>query len=96
MLMKQIEQIEDAEVEIDVANVERNHRYILLAKKLLKQSLKTLSKTPGLKIEQEQEYSRVLSNMLTDVYVTWNQHFYVRGKQLVKMVREKERQPRSK
>ncbi|MEC5267464.1 acyl-CoA dehydrogenase, partial [Bacillus mycoides] len=31
--------------------------------------LKTLSKTPGLKIEQEQEYSRVLSNMLTDVYV---------------------------
>lgn len=69
MLMKQIEQIEDAEVEIDVANVERNHRYILLAKKLLKQSLKTLSKTPGIKIEQEQEYSRVLSNMLTDVYV---------------------------
>lgn len=35
----------------------------------MKQSLKTLSKTPGLKIEQEQEYSRVLSNMLTDVYV---------------------------
>lgn len=31
--------------------------------------MKTLSKTPGLKIEQEQEYSRVLSNMLTDVYV---------------------------
>lgn len=69
MLMKQVEQIEDTEVEIDVENVERNHRYILLAKKLLKQSLKTLSKTPGLKIDQEQEYSRVLSNMLTDVYV---------------------------
>ncbi|HDR7782780.1 acyl-CoA dehydrogenase family protein [Bacillus wiedmannii] len=69
MLMKQMEQIEDTEVEIDVENVERNHRYILLAKKLLKQSLKTLSKTPGLKIDQEQEYSRVLSNMLTDVYV---------------------------
>ena len=50
MLMKQMEQIEDTEVEIDVANVERNHRYILLAKKLLKQSLKTLSKTPGLKL----------------------------------------------
>lgn len=47
MLMKQMEQIEDTEVEIDVANVERNHRYILLAKKLLKQSLKTLSKTQG-------------------------------------------------
>ncbi|MGK0537142.1 acyl-CoA dehydrogenase family protein, partial [Bacillus sp. 'calajunan'] len=55
MLMKQMEQIEDTEVEGDVANVERNHRYILLAKKLLKQSLKTLSKTPGLKIDQEQE-----------------------------------------
>lgn len=50
MLMKQIEQLEDTEVESDVANVERNHRYILLAKKLLKQSLKTLSKTPGLKL----------------------------------------------
>lgn len=69
MLMKQIEQLEDTEVESDVANVERNHRYILLAKKLLKQSLKTLSKTPSLKIDQEQEYSRVISNMLTDVYV---------------------------
>ncbi len=33
MLMKQIEQLEDTEVESDVANVERNHRYILLAKK---------------------------------------------------------------
>ena len=32
MLMKQIEQLEDTEVESDVANVERNHRYILLAK----------------------------------------------------------------
>lgn len=31
MLMKQIEQLEDTEVESDVAN-ERNHRYILLAK----------------------------------------------------------------
>ena len=57
------------EVESDISNVERNHRYILLSKKLLKQSLKTLSKTPDLKIDQEQEYSRVLSNMLTDVYV---------------------------
>ena len=32
MLMKQIEQLEDTEVESNVANVERNHRYILLAK----------------------------------------------------------------
>ena len=32
MLMKQIEQLEDTEVESDVTNVERNHRYILLAK----------------------------------------------------------------
>ena len=88
MLMKQMEQIEDTEIEIDVENVERNHRYILLAKKLLKQSLKTLSKTPGLKIDQEQEYSRVLSNMLTDVYVM-ESAFYVRVKQLVKMVQKK-------
>lgn len=35
MLMKQIEQLEDTEVESDVANVERNHRYILLAKKIV-------------------------------------------------------------
>ena len=32
MLMKQVEQIENTEVEIDVENVERNYRYILLAK----------------------------------------------------------------
>ena len=54
----------------------------------MKQSLKTLSKTPGLKIDQEQEYSRVLSNMLTDVYVM-ESAFYVRVKQLVKMVKGK-------
>ena len=53
----------------------------------MKQSLKTLSKTPGLKIDQEQEYSRVLSNMLTDVYVM-ESAFYVRVKQLVKWCRK--------
>ncbi|MDA1600806.1 acyl-CoA dehydrogenase family protein [Bacillus cereus] len=96
MLIKQMEQIEDTEVEVevevevDVANVERNQRYILLAKKLLKQSLKTLSKTPELKIDQEQEYSRVLSNMLTDVYVM-ESAFLRTSKAISKNGEEKER-----
>ena len=53
----------------------------------MKQSLKTLSKTPGLKIDQEQEYSRVISNMLTDVYIM-ESAFYVREKRYVKMERK--------
>ncbi|MGG2015359.1 acyl-CoA dehydrogenase family protein [Bacillus sp. S10(2024)] len=69
MLMKQTKQLGDKVDEDKFENVERNHRYILLSKQLLKQSLKTLSQTPELKIEQEQEYSRVLADMLKDVYV---------------------------
>ncbi|WP_242218148.1 acyl-CoA dehydrogenase family protein [Bacillus cereus group sp. BfR-BA-01380] len=69
MLMKQTKQLGDQVDEDKFENVERNHRYILLSKQLLKQSLKTLSQTPELKIEQEQEYSRVLADMLKDVYV---------------------------
>ena len=74
MLMKQIEQLEDTEVESDVANVEKKPSLHFISEKLLKQSLKTLSKTPSLKIDQEQEYSRVISNMLTDC-TSWNQRF---------------------
>ncbi|ENQ3077134.1 acyl-CoA dehydrogenase family protein [Bacillus sp. WLY-B-L8] len=69
MLMKQTKQLGDQVDEDTFKNVERNHRYILLSKQLLKQSLKTLSQTPELKIEQEQEYSRVLADILKDVYV---------------------------
>ncbi|MDC2866376.1 acyl-CoA dehydrogenase family protein [Bacillus sp. BP-3] len=69
MLMKQTKQLGEKVDEDKFENVERNHRYILLSKQLLKQSLKTLSQTPELKIEQEQEYSRVLADMLKDVYV---------------------------
>ena len=54
----------------------------------MKQSLKTLSKTPGLKIDQEQEYSRVISNMLTDVYVMESAFLRTR-KAVSKMVRKK-------
>ena len=56
----------------------------------MKQSLKTLSKTPGLKIDQEQEYSRVLSNMLTDVYVM-ESAFLRTSKAISKNGAEKER-----
>ncbi|SFH99307.1 MULTISPECIES: acyl-CoA dehydrogenase family protein [unclassified Bacillus (in: firmicutes)] len=69
MLMKQTKQLGDQVDKDKFENVERNHRYILLSKQLLKKSLKTLSQTPELKIEQEQEYSRVLADMLKDVYV---------------------------
>lgn len=69
MLMKQTKQLGDQVDKDKFENVERNHRYILLSKQLLKKSLKTLSQTPKLKIEQEQEYSRVLADMLKDVYV---------------------------
>ncbi|EEL50736.1 MULTISPECIES: acyl-CoA dehydrogenase family protein [Bacillus cereus group] len=69
MLMKETKSLGDQVEEDTFENVERNHRYILLSKQLLKQSLKTLSQTPELKIEQEQEYSRVLADMLKDVYV---------------------------
>lgn len=69
MLMKETKSLGDQVDEDTFENVERNHRYILLSKQLLKQSLKTLSQTPELKIEQEQEYSRVLADMLKDVYV---------------------------
>ncbi|MEY8347278.1 acyl-CoA dehydrogenase family protein [Bacillus cereus] len=69
MLMKEMKSLGDQVDEDTFENVERNHRYILLSKQLLKQSLKTLSQTPELKIEQEQEYSRVLADMLKDVYV---------------------------
>ncbi|MCP1123688.1 acyl-CoA dehydrogenase [Bacillus sp. AFS018417] len=69
MLMKQTKQLGDQVDKDTFENIERNHRYILLSKQLLKQSLKTLSQTPELKIEQEQEYSRVLADMLKDVYV---------------------------
>lgn len=69
MLLKQMQQLEPQADEMIGENVERNHRYILLSKQLLKQSLKTLSQSPDLKIEQEQEYSRVLADMMKDVYV---------------------------
>ena len=52
--------------------------------------MKTLSKTPSLKIDQEQEYSRVISNMLTDVYVM--ESAFVRTRKAVsKNGEEKER-----
>ncbi|PEF72284.1 acyl-CoA dehydrogenase [Bacillus pseudomycoides] len=90
MLMKQTKQIGDQVDEDTFENIERNHRYILLSKQLLKQSLKTLSQTPELKIEQEQEYSRVLADMLKDVYVM--ESAFLRTKKAVsKNGEEKER-----
>ncbi|WP_018767196.1 acyl-CoA dehydrogenase family protein [Bacillus sp. 105MF] len=90
MLMKQTKQIGDQVDEGTFENIERNHRYILLSKQLLKQSLKTLSQTPELKIEQEQEYSRVLADMLKDVYVM--ESAFLRTKKAVsKNGEEKER-----
>ncbi|MEH7052473.1 acyl-CoA dehydrogenase family protein [Bacillus pseudomycoides] len=90
MLMKQTKQIGDQVDEGTFENIERNHRYILLSKQLLKQSLKTLSQTPELKIEQEQEYSRVLADMLEDVYVM--ESAFLRTKKAVsKNGEEKER-----
>lgn len=90
MLMKQTKQLGDRVDEGTFENVERNHRYILLSKQLLKQSLKTLSKTPEIKIEQEQEYSRVLADMLKDVYVM--ESAFLRTKKAVsKNGEEKER-----
>ncbi|MEH6978225.1 acyl-CoA dehydrogenase family protein, partial [Bacillus pseudomycoides] len=90
MLMKQTKQIGDQVDEGTFENIERNHRYILLSKQLLKQSLKTLSQTPKLKIEQEQEYSRVLADMLKDVYVM--ESAFLRTKKAVsKNGEEKER-----
>ncbi|PFE01133.1 acyl-CoA dehydrogenase [Bacillus cereus] len=90
MLMKQTKQLGDQVDEGTFENVERNHRYILLSKQLLKQSLKTLSKTPEIKIEQEQEYSRVLADMLKDVYVM--ESAFLRTKKAVsKNGEEKER-----
>ncbi|WP_459503120.1 acyl-CoA dehydrogenase family protein [Bacillus sp. C1] len=90
MLMKQTKQLGDQVEEDTFENVERNHRYILLSKQLLKQSLKTLSQTPKLKIEQEQEYSRVLADMLKDVYVM--ESAFLRTKKAVsKNGEEKER-----
>ncbi|PHB11502.1 acyl-CoA dehydrogenase [Bacillus pseudomycoides] len=90
LLMKQTKQIGDQVDEGTFENIERNHRYILLSKQLLKQSLKTLSQTPELKIEQEQEYSRVLADMLKDVYVM--ESAFLRTKKAVsKNGEEKER-----
>ncbi|MBC6973028.1 acyl-CoA dehydrogenase family protein [Bacillus sp. Xin] len=94
MLMKQTKLLGDQVDEGTFENVERNHRYILLSKQLLKQSLKTLSQTPELKIEQEQEYSRVLADMLKDVYVM--ESAFLRTKKAVsKNGEEKERTKQS-
>ncbi|MDM5154880.1 acyl-CoA dehydrogenase family protein [Bacillus sp. DX1.1] len=90
MLLKQMQQLEPQADEMIGENVERNHRYILLSKQLLKQSLKTLSQSPDLKIEQEQEYSRVLADMMKDVYVM--ESAFLRTKKAVsKNGEEKER-----
>ncbi|MCM3737424.1 acyl-CoA dehydrogenase family protein [Bacillus cytotoxicus] len=50
-------------------NVERNYRYIQLSKQLLNQSLKTLSYSSNLNLDREQEYLRILANMLKELYV---------------------------
>ncbi|MEH6892407.1 acyl-CoA dehydrogenase family protein [Bacillus sp. JJ864] len=50
-------------------SAERNSRYIQLSKHLLNQSLKTLSYSSNLKLDQEQEYLRILANMLKELYV---------------------------
>ncbi|MGR5985603.1 acyl-CoA dehydrogenase family protein [Bacillus cytotoxicus] len=86
MLMKQLNEM-DHEVQGErFENLERNHRYILLSKQLLKQSLKTLSQTPDIKLEQEQEYSRVIADMLKDVYVM--ESAFLRTKKAVSKNRE--------
>ncbi|WP_242142908.1 MULTISPECIES: acyl-CoA dehydrogenase family protein [unclassified Bacillus cereus group] len=90
MLMKQLKEMDHEVQEELFENLERNHRYILLSKQLLKQSLKTLSQTPGIKLEQEQEYSRVIADMLRDVYVM--ESAFLRTKKAVsKNGEEKER-----
>ncbi|EOW9527098.1 acyl-CoA dehydrogenase family protein [Bacillus cytotoxicus] len=90
MLMKQLKEM-DHEVQGELfENLERNHSYILLSKQLLKQSLKTLSQTPDIKLKQEQEYSRVIADMLRDVYVM--ESAFLRTKKAVsKNGEEKER-----
>ncbi|WP_419465889.1 acyl-CoA dehydrogenase family protein [Bacillus spongiae] len=45
---------------------ERNHQYILLAKELLKRSLLSLA---NVELTKEQEYSRLLADMVKDIYI---------------------------
>ena len=90
MLMKKLQQLDNLADDIVSENVERNHRYILLSKQLLKKTLKMLSQTPNLKIEQEQEYSRVLADMIKDVYVM-ESSFLRTKKAISKNGEEKER-----
>ncbi|WP_078382449.1 acyl-CoA dehydrogenase family protein [Sutcliffiella halmapala] len=46
----------------------RNYQYVQLSKQLLNKSLKAISLS-GLKMEQEQEYLRLLANIIKDIYV---------------------------
>ncbi|MEH6850600.1 hypothetical protein SAMN04488168_10483 [Bacillus sp. 491mf] len=70
MALKKFKQNESAadEQAIEVST-ERNSRYIQLSKQLLNQSLKTLSYSANLKLDREQEYLRIVANMLKELYV---------------------------
>ncbi|WP_369899782.1 acyl-CoA dehydrogenase family protein [Bacillus manliponensis] len=66
MLLKKSQHSEEKEFGVEK---NRNHRYIQLSKQLLQKSLKTLSQAIEVKVDEEQEYLRVLSDMAKDVYV---------------------------
>ncbi|CAM4247365.1 acyl-CoA dehydrogenase [Bacillus manliponensis] len=66
MLLKKSQQSEEKEFGVEK---NRNHRYIQLSKQLLQKSLKTLSQAIEVKVDEEQEYLRILSDMAKDVYV---------------------------